>query len=229
MIRRYVAIIPLFAAAAFVLLAVYWQERLPEPVAIHFGVSGRADGFLEFWPSVLLNAFLIALPAIVTVLLSKGLKDKSLLGVFLWLPIGLTGIFFAISGYLLFIQLDLPAAEAASLDANFFLLVLSPIVLVMLLLLRKPKIQVGENAVVVSSLGLDMLRIPYSEIVGTSIQHLRPRDFGGWGLRVNLSGDVAFLPSAGEAISIERASAGKILIRTDNSKELKNQIERKLA
>lgn len=229
MIRRYLALIPVLAAVAFVLLAVYLRDRLPEPVAIHFGVSGRADGFLEFWPSVLLNACLISLPALIAVFLSKGLKDKSLMGILLWLPIGLTGIFFAISSYLLLIQLDLPAAEAASIDANFFLLVFSPIVLLLLLLLRKPKIEIGENALVVSSLGLVMLKIPYSEITGISTEHLRPMDFGGWGIRVNLSGDIAFLPSAGEAISIQRASAARILIRTDNSTELKNQIERKLA
>ena len=227
--RRYLALIPILAAAAFVLLAVYWRDQLPEPIAIHFGFSGRADGFLEFWPAVLLNALLISLPALVAVLLSQGLKERALVGIFLWLPIGLTGLFFAISTYLLFIQLDLPTAAAASLDANFFLLVLSPIILVLALLLRKPKIKVEETALVVSSLGLHMLKIPYSEIIGTSTEHLRPGDFGGWGLRINLSGDIAFLPSAGEALCIDRASGGKVYIRTDNPIVLKQQIERKIA
>jgi hypothetical protein len=109
MLRRNIALVPVFGALIFVLIAVTLRDRLPDPLAIHFGISGTADGFMAFWPAVLLNASLILIPAMIALLFGRGLRDKGLTGIFLWLPLGFTALFFMISTYLLIIQLDLQA------------------------------------------------------------------------------------------------------------------------
>lgn len=229
MIRRYLALVPVAAAAVFVIVAIYFQDRLPEPLAIHFGISGGADGFADFWPSVIFNSLLIASPALVALLFSKGLKEKGLTGVFLWLPLGLTALFFSISSYLLLIQIDLSSAEIARLDANFFLLVFAPISLLLLLLMRKPKIAIESDGLAVTSLGVSMARVPFSELKDVSIGEIKAADFGGWGIRVNFFGDVAFLPSSGKALVLARKQGNKILVRSDDAENLKKDIERNMS
>ena len=228
MVTNKLVLIPVVAALIFVAFASFMRERLPDPLAVHFGFSGSADGFLGFWPAVTINALLILIPALIAFLFGKGLKDKGLTGIFLWLPIGLTGLFFAISTYLLLIQLDLEPTQTASLDANFFLLLFAPLGFLMLILLRKPELKIGGGEVRIRSLGLTLAKIPTQEISSVSVGKLRPADFGGWGLRVNFSGDVAFLPSAGEALVIERTLGNKILIRSDNAEALRAEIERNI-
>lgn len=229
MIRRYTALVPAIAALIFVLIAIALRDRLPDPLAIHFGISGTADGFMGFWPAVALNASLILIPAVIALLFGRGLRDKGLTGVFLWLPIGFTALFFAISTYLLLIQLDLQAGEVASLNANFFLLLFLPLIVLLPLLLTKPKVDIGEDQLTIGSLGIPLARVPFLDIKKVGVEELKASEFGGWGLRINFSGDVAFLPSSGQALSITRVHGNKILIRSDEAEKLKSQIERKLS
>ena len=220
---------PLLASVVFILLALVIRDRLPDPLAIHFGISGQADGYLSFWPSVITNAALIATPAFVGVFFARKGYPKRLRGIFFWLPLSLTGLFFAISSYLLLIQIDLEVAEVARIDANFLLLVLLPVIFLVLLLLRMPIIEVGDTYLDIKSLGISMVKISLDQIASVSITNVRARDFGGWGLRVNLLGEIAFLPSSGAAIAIEKRSGEKILIRTDSPEQMKTMIEGRLS
>ena len=229
MLRNRVLFFPFVAAGFFVLLSIWFRNRLPDSLAIHFGPSGRADGFMDFWPAVVMNALLILVPALLAFLLGKGLRDKGLTGIFVWLPIGMTLMFFLISIYLLLIQLDVPAGQSPTLDANFFLLVFVPVGLLLLLLLRKPRVRLEEGRVVISSLGIAMASIQYVEIEKVGVESLRPIEFGGWGLRVNLAGDVAFLPSAGPAVAISRKNGNRVLVRSDRAEQLKLEIERNIS
>ena len=229
MLRRFIALVPVLAALIFILSAIALRDRLPDPLAIHFGISGTADGFMGFWPAVLLNASLILIPAMIALLFGRGLRDKGLTGIFLWLPIGFTALFFMISAYLLIIQLDLQAGEVASLNANFFLLLFLPLIVLLPLLLTKPKVDVGEDQLTISSLGIPLARVPFLDVEQVGIEELKASEFGCWGLRMNLAGDVAFLPSSGPALAVTRRHGNKILIRSDEAEKLKSQIERKLS
>ena len=44
--------VPVLIWIAAVALAVSLRDRLPEPVAVHYSVSGAADGFLGFWANL---------------------------------------------------------------------------------------------------------------------------------------------------------------------------------
>lgn len=228
-LRRFIVLVPVSAALVFVLIAILLRDRLPDPLAIHFGISGMADGFMDFWPAVLTNSLLILIPAMIALLFGRGLRDKGLTGIFLWLPIGLTALFFLISSYLLLIQLDLEAGEVASLDANFFLLLFLPLIVLLPLLLTKPKVVIGEGQLSIESLGIPLAKIPFLDVERVEVEQLKASEFGGWGLRMNLSGDVAFLPSSGPALSVIRTHGNKILIRSDEAERLKSQIERKIS
>jgi len=224
-----IILFPLLASVIFILLALAIRDRLPDPLAIHFGISGQADGYLSFWPSVITNAALIATPAFVGLFLASTGYPKRLRGIFFWLPMSLTGLFFAISSYLLLIQIDLETAEVAKIDANFFLLIFLPVFFLTLLLLRLPEIEVDDSYLNIKSLGISMVKISLDQIASVSTTNVRARDFGGWGLRVNFQGEIAFLPSSGSAIAIEKRSGEKILIRTNNPEQMKTMIEGKLS
>ena len=229
MLRRFIALVPVIGSLIFVLIAITLRDRLPDPLAIHFGFSGPADGFMGFWPAVVLNASLILIPAMIALLFGRGLRDKGLTGIFLWLPIGFTALFFMISTYLLIIQLDLQAGEVASLNANFFLLLFLPLIVLLPLLLTKPKVFIGEDQITIASLGISLARVPFLDIEKVGVEELKASEFGGWGLRMNLAGDVAFLPSSGPALAVTRIHGNKILIRSDEAEKLKSQIERKIS
>ncbi len=223
-----ISLLPVAMAGAYLAVAFALRDRLPDPLAIHFGFSGQADGFMSFSSSVTINAILIAIPALLGVFLSRKIGGNKLATVFGWLTSLMAGSFLAISLWILLLQLDLTSANQATLNANWFLVFLFPTLLILLALLTPPRVIVSDSAVEIRSLKIPLLKLKLSEIVSVGVEKVLPMDFGGWGLRLNASGDLAFISSAGEAVSLQ-LERRKILIRTNQAEKIRQNIERKIS
>ena len=223
-----ISLLPVAMAGAYLAVAFALRDRLPDPLAIHFGFSGQADGFMSFSSSVTINAILIAIPALLGVFLSRKIVGNKLAAVFGWLTSLMAGSFLAISLWILLLQLDLTLANQATLNANWFLVFLFPTLLILLALLTPPRVIVSDSAVEIRSLKIPLLKLKLSEIVSVGVEKVLPMDFGGWGLRLNASGDLAFISSAGEAVSLQ-LERRKILIRTNQAEKIRQNIERKIS
>lgn len=147
----------------------------------------------------------------------------------MWLPLGLSGLFFSLSLGVVFIQLDIDDASGARIDLGWMLALLIPIALLLVLLLGKPRLKLESNRLVARSLGLALVAIDLGDITQVDTQMIKASQFGGWGLRVNARGELALIPSSGLAIRISRKDLPDVFIRTDEAvkiaKELREAIE----
>jgi hypothetical protein len=71
---------------------------------------------------------------------------------------------------------------------------------------------VGEN-LLIRLRGIRILRLHLSEISRATQVEVSAADFGGWGMRVNGRGEVAFIPKSGPALRLETHAGEVIIVR----------------
>lgn len=221
--RFLVSLAPFLAILSLWAYAYENQDRFPNPVAIHWGISGEPDGFADLQTHLLATTFALGIPAILWLVVVQMRK----------IPFVIRRLFLAIVGYLFVvlyflmlrtfsIQLDLQDASSAQLGLEM-LLWLIPFFALVPWLLTMPKVELSE-LVTVRYWGIPLLRIDFGEIVKVSTVFAKGSEFGGYGIRYS-RGTTALLPSKGQALLLELVSGGRILIRSNQAPELAKQIE----
>lgn len=218
----------LFApASAFIFLIwvnfLIISGSLPDPVAIHWGMTGQADGFIARSSYLLVVGPAIVIPLALKILFYFLLRKLTLIRKFI-------GAILSFTYWMLFvIMLSATATQIGSSNAeqsNF------PIVLIAFLLLLIPftiwfALAFPEidliNALAIRMRGIKVLSVPFSEIRGVETAHMSPWNFGGVGIRVS-GKTLAFIPSQGEGVVFSLNSGEKIAVRSKQASEVASSV-----
>lgn len=204
----------LLGAYIFWHISLIANGQLPDPMAMHWGFSGKADGFASPLANLLLSCSLVVLlwgifgwastskrvPIYMRRIFSFGL---------LFLVAWIIGLFALLTAS----QIGLSDASDAQLPLPWLLSGLVVALALVGLFAAKPVIKI-TNQLEVTTLGIPLIKISLDEIAKTSVTTLRARDFGGWGIRFNGKA-VAVIPTSGPGIEILAKQGERILIRHD--------------
>lgn len=218
--------VPVAIVAGFLFFASTNRDRFPDPVAIHWGLSGDPDGFGTLDSQLAITAlvmgfmtlmwvaavFLKAIPTSVRILF------LAIIGV-LW------SLLFVIFAYTLLIQLDIQSAQDARIGIGFFIFTLGVPLLLLPWVLAKPKLEVGDRFKV-RYWQLPVLTLDYAHMSSVSVGEVKAGDFGGWGIRYSQK-TTAFIPSSGPALEIRLEAGERILVRTNLAAQLVQEIDAK--
>lgn len=214
--RTFRLIVAPMATVLFLLLAHFLGTLglLPDPVAVHWGITGEPDGFLPLDSFLWFTGFgffalWLGLAATELVPSRTKLLRPLLRGLLTYLYIF---IFLVVASTTL---LQIGALDAgSSLSGVWIYILLIPVVALVWLFLAKPQV-VMEEHLVVSLRGIQIIKIPIEQVEAIEITTLQARSYGGWGLRY-ASKTLAFIPSSGEGILITLDWGEKIAVRMDN-------------
>ena len=214
----------LFLGWVYFLIA---SAALPDPVAIHWGISGQADGFLPRDSYLLVVAPAIVIPLALQFLFYAIQKSAPLIREFI-------GAVLSIIYWMLFvIMFSATVIQVGSTDATqegfpvfllAFLLILIPFSL--WFSLAFPEIEMG-NELVIRLRGFKVLSVSVKEIQSVETTPMSPWNFGGLGIRA--SGKIlAFIPSKGEGVVFTLNSGEKIAVRSKQATEVATSASAKL-
>lgn len=224
--RLNIWLVPLLAVAGLQALIYSWDfaGQLPNPMAIHWGITMQPDGFVsvsDFALTVLILQLAIWLPSIAADIWPKSkIRIRNLLilvfGIVFWLVT-------AILCVSLFIQVG--ATDAATVDFPWpiFAVLLLSILFLLGFLLSMPAVLVGEN-VQIRLRGLTIMSFDPEEIVSASVGVVSAREFGGWGIRLTTR-KIGFVPSKGPAVKIYLQDGTEVSIRSKDPKAIVASIE----
>jgi len=210
-------------ASAALFLGWVWflisSGGLPDPVAIHWGLSGQADGFLARDSYLLLVAPAILIPLVLQVLFYLIQKNVPLIQTFVAVVLSI------IYWMLLLIMFFATISQVGLLDAaqsNFpvfllaVLLVLIPVSL--WFSLAFPSIEIGPE-LVVRLRGIKVLSVSMKDVLGVETASMSTWNFGGLGIRVS-GKTLAFIPSKGEGVVFSLKTGEKIAVRSKQASEV---------
>jgi len=202
------------------------RERFPNPIAIHWGLTGKPDGFATLDSQLALVVGIMGFVSLIwiAIIYLKPIPQPvrvlflAIVGM-LWL------LLFGIFVHTFLIQLDLADARQANIGIGFLVFTLAIPILLVPWLLARPVIEVGERFKV-RYWGIPLLSVDYVSMRQVTISHVRARDFGGWGVRY-ANKTTAFIPSSGLALELELESGEKILVRTNQAEAFAKAIAEK--
>lgn len=192
---------------------------LPEPVAIHWGIAGQADGFISRADYVQVVAAALLIPLALQVLFYVLQQKTPLIRKF-------TGVVLSIVYWIIFVlMLTSTAAQLGTLEPEQSSLPLAVIVLILIFIpvtlwftLAFPSIEIG-SALVVRLRGLRVLTISLREIQAVETVSMTAWNFGGLGIRASGT-TLAFVPNKGEGVVFTLQSGEKIAVRSNNAAEI---------
>ena len=200
---------------------VFWlsnQDLLPEVLATHWGVSGKADGFASvsehlIWSNValVLGSAMVAGAALLPRI--HPAMRRLLLGVTVYFALFIHGLMV----YVIAAQIGLTDASSVRLGLEILWFVL-PVLLLTPMMLSMPRISLSDK-LRIQLWGLTFLGLEYKEIAQIQASELKPSQFGGLGIRF-AKGKVAFIPSKGPAIEITTKAGEVILVRSNQVENL---------
>ena len=198
--------------------------QLPNPLAIHWGITLQPDGFVstgEFALTSLVIQLLFWVPSVaVSVLVKAKVRIKKLL----FLVVGIT--FWFITGIVtlsVVIQIGASDAYQISFPLPVFAFLILSVPVLLFYLLAMPQVVVGEQ-VEIKLRGFTVMSFPREEIVGASVGTVSAREFGGWGIRIT-SRKIGFVPSKGPAVKIDLQDGTEVSIRNKDPQALVIQVE----
>jgi len=222
------ALIPVAGFAGF-----YWWANslaasgmLPDPVATHWGPSGRPDGFAPLSEHLIWGGAAFLVPGVIWALVILYPKIPSTIRAILML---VTGVLFATMAGIQVAAID---SQVGLLDASEstltlpYLVVLAPVAVLLIMFLAKPRLELG-NELNVYLRGIPMFRVGYGDIESIRKTEASWRSYGGLGLRVS-GKKVAFLPSSGEVIELVTTKGETVLVRTGNADQELSEIEKRM-
>lgn len=224
--RLNIWLVPPLAVAGLQALIYSWDfaGQLPNPMAIHWGITMQPDGFVsvsDFALTVLILQLAIWLPSIAADIWPKSkIRIRNLLilvfGIVFWL---LTAIL-CVS---LFIQVGATDAAAVDFPWPVFAVLLLSILFLLGFLLSMPEVLVGEN-VQIRLRGLTIMSFDPEEIVSASVGVVSAREFGGWGIRLTTR-KIGFVPSKCPAVKLYLQDGTEVSIRSKDPKAIVASIE----
>lgn len=166
------AVLPVALLAGAFALVLSWRDRLPDPMALHWGVNGvdRVGSFMEHLLPFAITSLVICVPSIVLALVVKGAARRGMVGMSAGLAAMMAGIGVGITA----IQLD--AADAYSIGTPGATIVLPLLGAVAIGILASWLAGRDTAAPASSSVPDDAARLPLPE--GTSAVWSRPLPTG---------------------------------------------------
>ncbi len=216
---------PLAIAGLQVLIySLHFAGQLPNPMAIHWGITMQPDGFAsvsDFALTVLIAQLALWLPSIAADIWPKSkIRIRNLLilvfGIVFWLVT-------AILCVSLFIQVGATDAAAVDFPWPVFVVILLAVPVLLGFLLSMPEVLVGES-VQIRLRGLTIMSFDPEEIVSASVGVVSAREFGGWGIRLTTR-KIGFVPSKGPAVKIYLQDGTEVSIRSKDPKAIVASIE----
>ena len=224
--RLNIWLVPPLAAAGLQALihSLDFAGQLPNPMAIHWGVTMQPDGFVsvsDFALTVLILQLAIWLPSLAAdIWPTSKIRIRNLVilvfGIVFWLVT-------AILCVSLFIQVGATDATAVDFPWPVFAVLLLSILFLFGFLLSMPEVVVGEN-VQIRLRGLTIMSFDPEEIVSASVGVVSAREFGGWGIRLT-SRKIGFVPSKGPAVKLYLQDGTEVSIRSKDPKAIVASIE----
>jgi hypothetical protein len=213
----------LIPASAALFLSWVWfligSGGLPDPVAIHWGLSGQADGFLARDSYLLVVAPAILIPLMLQVLFYVLQKNVPLIRRFVAVVLSM------IYWMLLLIMFFATISQVGLLDAgqSTFPVLLLAVLLIMIPVslwfsLAFPSIEIGTE-LVVRLRGIKVLSVPMQDVLGVETASMSSWNFGGLGIRVS-GKTLAFIPSKGEGVVFSLHTGEKIAVRSKQASEV---------
>jgi hypothetical protein len=198
--------------------------QLPNPMAIHWGITMQPDGFVsvgDFALSVLIVQLVLWLPLVVLDVWPKSkIRIRNLvilvLGIVFWLVTVILGVSLVV---------QIGATDAAAVDFPwplFAALVLS-IPFLLIFLLSMPEVVVGKN-VQIRLRGLTIMSFEPKEIVSAYVGVVSATEFGGWGLRATTR-KIGFVPSKGPAVKLNLQDGTEVSLRSKTPEAIVSSIE----
>ena len=219
-------LVPALAIAALQVLiySLHFAGQLPNPMAIHWGITMQPDGFVsvsDFALTVLIVQLALWLPSIAADIWTKSkIRIRNLVtlvfGIVFWLVT-------AILCVSLFIQVGATDAAAVDFPWPLFAVLLLSIPFLLIFLLSMPEVVVGKN-VQICLRGLTIMSFDPEEIASASVGVVSAREFGGWGIRANTR-KIGFVPSKGPAVKLQLQDGTEVSIRSKNPKAIVASIE----
>lgn len=216
---------PLAIAGLQVLIySLHFAGQLPNPMAIHWGITMQPDGFAsvsDFALTVLIAQLALWLPSIAADIWPKSkIRIRNLLilvfGIVFWLVT-------AILCVSLFIQVGATDAAVVDFPWPVFVVILLAVPVLLGFLLSMPEVLVGES-VQIRLRGLTIMSFDPEEIVSASVGVVSAREFGGWGIRLTTR-KIGFVPSKGPAVKIYLQDGTEVSIRSKDPKAIVASIE----
>jgi len=213
----------LIPASAALFLGWVWfltsSGSLPDPVAIHWGLSGQADGFLARDSYMLVVAPTILIPLVLQVLFYVLQRNLPLIRKFI------TAVLSIIYWMLFVVMFFATISQVGLLDAaqsNFPVLLLAVLLILIPISLwfslAFPSMEIGTE-LTVRLRGIKVLSVPMKEVLGVETASMSSWNFGGLGIR--LSGKtLAFIPSKGEGLVFSLKTGEKIAVRSKQASEV---------
>ena len=213
----------LIPASAALFLSWVWfligSGGLPDPVAIHWGLSGQADGFLARDSYLLVVAPAILIPLVLQVLFYFIQKNVPLIQTFVAVVLSI------IYWMLLLIMFFATISQVGLLDAgqSTFPVLLLAVLLILIPVslwfsLAFPSIEIGTE-LVVRLRGIKVLSVPMRDVLGVETVSMSSWNFGGLGIRVS-GKTLAFIPSKGEGVVFSLKNGEKIAVRSKQASEV---------
>ena len=224
--RLNIWLVPPLAIAGLQVL-IFWLDaagQLPNPMAIHWGITMQPDGFVtvsEFALSVLILQLVLWLPLL---LADVWPKSKTRIRNLVVLVLGI--VFWLVTTILcVSLLIQVGATDAAAVDFPWLVFVVIVLAVPVLLgfLLSMPEVAVGKD-VQVRLRGLNIMSFGPEEIVSASVGVVSAREFGGWGIRLTTR-KIGFVPSKGPAVKLNLQDGTEVSIRSKDPKAIVTSIE----
>jgi len=213
----------LIPASAALFLGWVWfltsSGSLPDPVAIHWGLSGQADGFLARDSYMLVVAPTILIPLVLQVLFYVLQRNLPLIQKFVAVVLSIIyWMLFVVMFFATISQVGLLDAAQSNFPVLLLAVLLIFIPISLWVSLAFPSIEIGTE-LTVRLRGLKVLSVPMKEVLGVETTSMSSWNFGGLGIR--LSGKtLAFIPNKGEGVVFSLVTGEKIAVRSKQASEV---------
>ena len=207
-----------FLFAAWIIFLVN-SNLLPDPVAIHWGITLQPDGFATLSQYLTINLGILGFLVLANLSLKVWLRELPLVNKLVGLATA--GIYWLLIAILIaatVIQVAVTDARASSFPVAMIAIILLLIPISLWLFLAFPEIDL-DNKLKVKLRGLKIVEVDYSKIQSFRIENISPWYFGGFGLRIR-GKKIAFVPSKGKALILTLRSGEELAIRIDSGDEI---------
>lgn len=198
--------------------------QLPNPMAIHWGITMQPDGFVadgDFGLTVLIVQFVLWLPLVAVDIWPKPkMRIRNLVILVFAIVFWLVTLILVVS---LLIQIGATDATAVDFPWPLFAVLFLSIPFLLIFVLSMPEVVVGKD-VQVRLRGLTIMSFDKEEIVSASVGVVSPSEFGGWGIRATTR-KIGFVPSKGPAVKLNLQDGTEVAIRSKTPEAIVESIE----
>ena len=216
-----------YLAFLFWIWVLVSTQALPDPVAIHWGISLEPDGFIPASQYLVLNSSVLGSAVILYLGFALWTKRMKLLRKFIGFTLaGIYWMLFLIMFTATAIQISASDATAVRLPITAFVALLILIPASIWLFLAFPKLEVSDS-ISVRLRGIKFLDLNFSEIASASLETIYARQYGGLGIRIR-GKRIAFIPSKGQALVLKLQTGEEVAIRVRSGQAILSQITPKI-